>query len=294
MVWQPPDRVLIPVIFILLLCVVVSPAHADSVTPPAGITICGYVTYANEIGIWWFNPYDPDFGGVQMWLDEGYLGTTSAGDHFYNAYSSVVGMHTFSTHTFDNSSNVNTTWVNLTFMTEEYPGCTENWTCDTCSPPISPIAAFSANQTSGIVPLAVLFTDNSTNIPTAWNWSFGDGNFSALQNPEYVFTRAGLYSITLNASNFAGYNSTTKVDYILVIPQSPIASFTSNVTNGLAPLGVQFNDTSANFPTMWNWSFGDTLWFNTTDSSLRNATKSYPSGGNYTITLYVSNFRRFR
>ena len=49
-------------------------------------------------------------------------------------------------------------------------------------------------------------------------------------------TRAGSYSITLNASNIAGYNSTTKVDYIIVIPQSPVASFTSNVTEGLAPL----------------------------------------------------------
>ena len=289
MVWQPPIRVINPVIFILLLCALVSTAHADSVTPPGSITICGYVTYANEIGIWWFNPYDPDFDGVQMWLDNGYLGTTGAGDHFYNAYSDVIGTHTFSTHTFDNSSNVNTTWVNLTFITKDFPGCTENWTCDTCSPPVPPVADFFANQTSGIVPLAVKFTDNSTNTPTAWNWSFGDGNYSALQNPEYIFTQAGSYSITLNVSNIAGYNSTTKVDYIVVIPQSPVASFTLNVTEGLAPLDVQFNDTSINFPTMWNWSFGDTSWFNTTDSLLRNATQRYTTGGNYTITLYVSN-----
>jgi PGF-pre-PGF domain-containing protein len=289
MVWQQPNRVINPVVIILLVCALVSIVSADSVTPPGSITICGYVTYANEIGIWWFNPYDPDFGGVQMWLDEGYIGNTSSADHFYNAYSAVVGTHTFSTHTFDNSGNVNTTWVNLTFITKEYPGCTENWTCSTCSPPVAPVAAFSANLTSGLVPLAVQFTDNSTNTPTAWNWSFGDGNYSAIQNPEYTFMRAGSYSITLNVSNIAGYNSTTKVDYIVVIPQTPVASFTSNVTAGLAPLGVQFNDTSTNFPTMWNWSFGDTSWFNTTDPLLSNATKSYTTGGTYTVTLYVSN-----
>jgi PGF-pre-PGF domain-containing protein len=277
------------VIIILLLISLVGIVQADTLTPPDSIKICGYVTYANEIGIWWFNPYDPDFGGVQIWLDDQNLGTTGAGDHFYNAYSTVIGPHTFSTHTFDNSSNVNTTWVNLTFMTKEYPGCTENWTCDTCSPPVSPVADFSANQTSGIVPLAVLFTDNSTNTPTAWNWSFGDGNYSAIQNPEYTFTRAGSYSITLNASNIAGYDNTTKVDYIVVISQSPVASFISNVTEGITPLDIQFTDTSANSPTRWNWSFGDMTWFNTTDSSLRNASKSYPTGGNYTITLYVSN-----
>jgi PGF-pre-PGF domain-containing protein len=277
------------VIIILLLISLVGIVQADNLNPPDSIKICGYVTYANEIGIWWFNPYDPDFGGVQMWLDDEYIGTTGPSDHFYNAYSAVIGTQTFSTHTFDNSSNVNATWVNLTFITKEYPGCTEDWVCTTCSPPISPVAAFSANQTSGIVPLAVLFTDNSTNTPTSWNWSFGDGNYSAIQNPEYMFTRAGSYTIVLNVSNIAGYNSSTKVDYIIVIPQSPVASFTSNVTDGLAPLVVQFTDTSANSPTMWNWSFGDTSWFNTTDSSLNNAIKNYPSGGNYTITLYVSN-----
>ncbi len=78
MVWQPPNRLINPVVFILLLLALVSTASADSVNPPGGITICGYVTYANEIGIWWFNPYDPDFGGVQMWLDDEYLGTTGA------------------------------------------------------------------------------------------------------------------------------------------------------------------------------------------------------------------------
>ena len=178
MVWLPPNRIITSVTFILFVCALVGTVHANSVTPPGGITICGYVTYANEIGIWWFNPYEPDFAGVQMWLDDQYLGTSKPADHFHNAYSAVIGTHTFSTHTFDNSGNVNSTWVNLTFLTKEYPGCTENWTCDTCSLPLIPVAAFSANPTYGTVPLAVQFTDTSTNAPTGWNWSFGDGNYT--------------------------------------------------------------------------------------------------------------------
>ena len=55
------------------------------------------------------------------------------------------------------------------------------------------------------------------------------------------------------------------------------------------PLGIQFNDTSANFPTIWNWSFGETSWYNTTDPSLRNATKSYPFRGQLYNNLYVKN-----
>jgi len=286
MVRQPPNRVINPVVLILLLLALVSTASADSVTAPGSITICGYVTYANEIGIWWFNPYDPDFGGVQMWLDDAYIGTTGASDHFYNAYSPVIGTHTFSTHTFDNSGNVNTTWVNLSFFTKEYPGCTENWTCDTCSRLSTPVAAFSANPTSGIVPLTVLFTDNSTNTPTAWNWSFGDGNYSAIQNPVHTYVSAGTFTVSLNASNSAGNNISIKSNYIdgigRIIP--PTGSFTGIPTTGAVPLTVQFTDTSIGSPTSWNWSFGDGSY-----STARNPLHTYLVNGTFTVSLNATN-----
>ena len=274
------------VIIILLLLSLVGIVQADNLNPPSSITICGYVTYANEIGIWWFNPYDADFGGVQMWLDDQYIGTTGAGDHFNNAYSSVIGTHTFSTHTFDNSGNINTTWVNLTFITEEYPGCTENWTCDTCTPPVSPLADFSANQTSGIAPLAVLFTDNSTNTPTSWNWSFGDGNYSTLQNPVHTYAFTGTFTVSLNATNSAGSNISTRSNYITVTSSiiPPAASFIGTPTTGTVPLTVQFTDTSNGSPMSWNWSFGDGNY-----STLQNPSHTYFATGTYTVSLNAAN-----
>ena len=83
---------------------------------------------------------------------------------------------------------------------------------------------------------------------------------------------------------------TMAVTLILEPPQpAPVASFTANLTSGNAPLAVQFNDTSLNNPTMWNWSFGDGTWFNTTEGSLRNATRTYLDPGSYTVHLTVSN-----
>ena len=182
-----------------------APFSADSTNPPGSITICGYVTYANEIGIWWFNPYDPDFGGVEMWLDDVYLGNTTSGDHFYNAYSAVVGTHTFSTHSFDNSGNVNSTWVNLTFMTKEYPGCTENWTCDTCSRPVIPRCMPFPAMRPRNVPLAVQFNDTSTGYPRS-----GTGRLvmeiTAIQSPAHTYASAGAFTVSLNATNAAGSN----------------------------------------------------------------------------------------
>lgn len=38
---------------------------------------------------------------------------------------------------------------------------------------------------------------------------------------------------------------------------TPSANFTSNTTNGSAPLSVQFNDASTGSPKSWYWNFGD-------------------------------------
>lgn len=70
----------------------------------------------------------------------------------------------------------------------------------------------------------------------------------------------------------------------------PVANFTSNVTTGLIyPLVIQFNDTSTDLPTTWNWSFGDGRWFNTTNSALKNTTYQYAVAQKYTVSLLVNN-----
>ena len=72
------------------------------------------------------------------------------------------------------------------------------------SSPVAPVASFISFPTTGVVPLTVQFTDTSTGSPTSWNWSFGDGNFSTIENPSYTYTSAGLYSVSLNVTNNVG------------------------------------------------------------------------------------------
>jgi len=53
-------------------------------------------------------------------------------------------------------------------------------------------------------PLTVQFTDLSSNAPTSWSWSFGDGGTSTAQNPSHQFASAGTYSVSLTADNDEG------------------------------------------------------------------------------------------
>ena len=148
-----------------------------------------------------------------------------------------------------------------------------------------PVASFTANVTAGEPPFAVQFTDTSTNSPTSWYWSFGDGGTSDEQDPAYEYGDAGTYTVALTATNAAGSNTTTVKKYINVTAiASPVTSFTADATSGTVPLAVQFTDTSTNAPVSWEWTFGDG-----SSSTLQNPRHTYTSAGSYSVTLTATN-----
>jgi len=146
-----------------------------------------------------------------------------------------------------------------------------------------PVASFSASPTSGKAPLTVAFTDKSTEVPTKWKWSFGDGTTSTKQNPTHKYSKVGSYTVKLTATNDKGSNTATKKDYIKVVTK-PVASFSAKPTSGKAPLTVAFTDKSTEIPTKWKWSFGDGK-----TSTVQNPKHQYLQEGNYKVTLTVTN-----
>ncbi|KKG27651.1 PKD domain-containing protein [Methanosarcina mazei] len=140
---------------------------------------------------------------------------------------------------------------------------------DPQSPEYAPDAEFSADVTSGYVPLTVKFTDESTGNPTEWKWNFGDGSdiidgtTSDYQNPTHTYKKAGIYEVKETAINSAGRNTEIKTGYITVksleqiSEKEPDAEFSADVTSGYAPLTVKFTDKSPGNPTEWKWNFGD-------------------------------------
>jgi PKD repeat protein len=151
---------------------------------------------------------------------------------------------------------------------------------------LAPSANFSGTPTSGTAPLTVRFSDTSTNTPTIWNWNFGDGSTvnATVQHPVHTYTAAGVYTVSLNATNDGGSNTSTKANFITVSVPAPVANFTANRTTGRVPLTVLFMDTSTNSPISWNWSFGEGSF-----SAQQHPTHTYTGIGNYSVSLKVTN-----
>ncbi|MBP7034636.1 MAG: PKD domain-containing protein, partial [Methanospirillum sp.] len=105
-------------------------------------------------------------------------------------------------------------------------------------------------------------------------------------SPSYTYQEAGVYTVSLTASNTAGSDTKTEKDYISVtgdIPP-PVAMFEATPLSGSAPLTVQFTDLSIGPPTSYAWDFGDGG-----TSTEANPSHVYSAGGTYTVKLTVKN-----
>ena len=71
--------------------------------------------------------------------------------------------------------------------------------------PVVLAAGFIYSPGSPVLGRPVTFSDTSTGGPTSWEWDFGDGAASTLQNPSHTYAAAGAHSITLTVRS--GSNS---------------------------------------------------------------------------------------
>lgn len=146
-----------------------------------------------------------------------------------------------------------------------------------------PIAGFIANQTSkSTYPMVVQFTDQTTDTPTMWNWSFGDGRWingttATEQNPVYTYAVAGSYTVSLTSTNEYGSQTTTKTDYILL----------SSDVDGYVSSWIHFNGS----PVMPFYDEMGLVW-TLVDTPVINTTFYKYAGGSAQITASKSGLKR--
>lgn len=77
-------------------------------------------------------------------------------------------------------------------------------------------ASFVASPTTGFAPLHVHFINNSRGSISSHRWSFGDGTTSTHENPVHLYTRPGIYTVTLTETGPGGTGMFERTGYIVV------------------------------------------------------------------------------
>ncbi|HOS47671.1 MAG TPA: PKD domain-containing protein [Bacteroidia bacterium] len=142
-------------------------------------------------------------------------------------------------------------------------------------------ATFYPSLTHGCNPATVAFADSSIN-PLSWQWDFGDGTTSNLQNPVHTYIVDGFYDVQLIVESVSGCFDTLHVDTLVSVLTST-ALFNADSTTGCLPFMVNFADSSLN-AVSWQWDFGDG-----SSSTLMNPSHIYSTPGVYTVTLIATN-----
>jgi len=153
-----------------------------------------------------------------------------------------------------------------------------------------PIVAFTApNVCFNTTP--TMFANQSTGA-TQWLWNFGEpssapNDTSTVQNPGHTYSSAGIFTVTLVASNQFG--CVDSVQQVVFVNPMPLASFTS--TTVCIGNTTSFFDQSSVSPgnlVGWNWNFADPGSGSNNISNLQNPSHTYTASGTFNVLLTVT------
>ena len=147
----------------------------------------------------------------------------------------------------------------------------------------NPIASFTTSGNGCSVPFAVTFNNTSTTgAGINYNWNFGNGQTSTLQNPASITYNAnGNYDLELIVTNsVTGCVDTTNQTIVV----SDFAAGINAPLTGCVDQVVAITDGTTVGVNTWSWTSGDGQ-----VSNVQNPSFSYAIPGTYTITLVANN-----
>ncbi|MFT4525824.1 MAG: PKD repeat protein [Bacteroidia bacterium] len=173
----------------------------------------------------------------------------------------------------------------VTLLLNDENGCTGNATFDDLieANDNAPTAFFSADPTLSCNPPVNVNFANSSFGGTGnltYSWLFGDGQSATNGSPNNTYNTAGLYTISLVATDQLGCtDSVAMVDHVEILDNVDV-DFTPSATGICLGEEIIFQDNSIPAPIFWQWNFGDG-----TASTSQNPTHEYTSAGTYSVSL---------
>lgn len=145
-----------------------------------------------------------------------------------------------------------------------------------------PVAGFVVPNICQLEPMQ--FSDTASiqeGTITGWNYAFGDGSTSTLQNPGHLYANAGPINVSQTVTSNFGCMGTVVLP--AVVHPKPTAEFAAQDVcfDDVMFFNDQTTLASGNLAS-WDWNLGD----GATDA-LQNISHLYASAGNYTVVLMV-------
>lgn len=152
------------------------------------------------------------------------------------------------------------------------------------------LADFKADTTKGCAPVSIQFYHLKPGQNLNYRWTFGNGNYSVLENPKAIYYQPGKYTVTLEITDSLNNRITeTKTSYIEVY-KNPEARFSGSPLSGCIPLKTDFTNLSKPGDgriNSWTWDFGDG---NTSRDS--NPSHTYKTPGQFHVSLVVKDIHQ--
>ena len=147
----------------------------------------------------------------------------------------------------------------------------------------NPVANFTGSG-AGCAPLLVAF-DNLSNHGAGYVWDFGDDYMTSEESPVHVYTRPGVYNVSLTAIGFEGQEHEA-IHYATVeVFPTATAAFVFSPSQVVAPdQPVEFINLSDEDATEFLWTFGDGM-----VSTEANPIYTYTEPGQYDVSLTANN-----
>jgi PKD repeat protein len=168
-------------------------------------------------------------------------------------------------------------YATIPHVTGQTPGMTDfSPACD---------AAFTPH-TDPFNPMTIHFEDQSSGQITLWQWSFGDGATTTIQNPVHTYAAGGTYFVCLTVSSSDSANICHDVLCLAITIHEPgtcVADYQFTI-DPFDLLKAQFTDHSSGNINGWHWDFGDG-----SVSNERNPSHIFPSFGKFRVCLLAYN-----
>lgn len=145
----------------------------------------------------------------------------------------------------------------------------------------TPLADFSTSNLCANQPMKFTNLSSIQSGSMQFEWDFGDGDSSMMDNPVHFYSSPGSYTITMVAMSGS---CTDTIQKSVTIEQSPLADFAFDITCPDSVVAfTNLSSIASGSITGYEWFFGDN-----TSSTLVNPSKTFSRGGPYNVVLVAT------